>query len=172
MTNNLRHESIFLRSPNIEDGLELNRLVSQCPPLDPNSVYCNLLQCGHFASTSVAAFAKDELIGFASGYRKPDSPKTLFVWQVVVAEKARGMGLASKMLTHILQRPTSVGITHIETTITPDNHSSWSLFQKFASHLNTDLTTSDWLNKDLHFGGLHESESLVRIGPLPQLSDC
>ena len=158
-------ESIVLRSPVLEDGLAVFRLIGNCPPLDMNSSYCNLLQCAHFANTSVAAEMNGELVGFISGYAIPGRADTLFIWQVAVAEQARGLGLASRMLSHILARPLCADITHLETTITQDNQASWALFKRLASTLSADFQSSEWLDKEAHFAGQHDSEALVRIGP-------
>lgn len=158
-------KSIELRTPTLRDGMDVFRLVERCPPLDANSSYCNFLQCGHFSTTSVAAEINGELVGFISGYIKPDQENTLFVWQVAVDERARGQGLASKMLMHILQRVQCQQVRYLETTITEDNEGSWALFKRFASTLSADLQSSIWLDKQIHFEGAHDSESLVRIGP-------
>lgn len=158
-------KEILLRTPSLTDGMAVYRLVKQCPPLDENSSYCNILQCGHFAQTSVAAEVEGEIIGFISGYLKPDQPNTLFIWQVAVHEKARGLGLASKMLMHILNRQNCEQVRFLETTITEDNAGSWALFKRLSSTLSADLESSVWLEKKAHFDGEHESESLVRIGP-------
>ncbi len=158
------HE-ILLRAPRSEEGYAVHQLVAACPPLDPNSVYCNLLQCTHFAETSVAALRGDRLVGFISGYRLPERPEVLFIWQVAVGEEARGCGLASRMLQHILQRPASRGVTHLETTITPANQASWALFRGLARTLNAPLSDSVLFERETHFGGEHDSETLVRIGP-------
>lgn len=158
-------DSVSLRLPKLEDGMDVFKLISDCPPLDINSSYCNLLQCSHFASTSVAAFVGDSLVGFISGYALPDKPNTLFVWQVAVSENARGRGLASKMLTHILSRSCNSHIEYLETTITEDNQPSWELFKRFAKKNDAGFRSSEWMDKRKHFAGQHESESLVRIGP-------
>lgn len=148
----------------MEDGLSVWRLVERCPPLDANSTYCNLLQCSHFGDTSVIA-ESDHVVGFISGYKVPNRPDTLFVWQVAVAEEARGLGLASRMLAEILGRPVCEEIRYVETTITSDNKGSWALFESLARNMGVTCKSSPWLDKDKHFEGLHESESLVRIGP-------
>jgi len=158
-------ESIFLRLPVLEDGMAVFRLVENCPPLDINSSYCNLLQCSHFANTSVAALLNGELVGFISGYVVPDRPDTLFVWQVAVAEQTRGLGLGSHMLTHILARPHCSDITYLETTITEDNPASWALFKRLAKALSAEFLSSGWMDNEAHFSGQHDSEALVRIGP-------
>lgn len=141
------------------------RLVENCPPLDMNSSYCNLLQCSHFADTSVVAQMNGALVGFISGYVIPERPDTLFVWQVAVAEQARGLGLASRMLAHIIARPHCVDIAYLETTITQDNPASWALFKRLAKALSADFQSSEWMDKNAHFAGQHDSETLVRIGP-------
>ena len=96
--------AITLRTPVKDDGYRLHQLVAQCPPLDPNSIYCNLLQCSHFAETGVAAEIDGDLVGFISGYVPPQQPETVFVWQVAVHEKGRGQGLAKRMLKAIVAR--------------------------------------------------------------------
>jgi L-2,4-diaminobutyric acid acetyltransferase len=158
-------KEIELRVPTLCDGMNVYRLVERCPPLDTNSSYCNILQCGHFAQTSVAAVMNGEIVGFISAYQKPEQPNTLFVWQVAVDEKARGLGLASNMLMHILQRPQCQDVNRLETTITEDNKGSWALFERLAKKLSTELNSSIWLEKQKHFDGQHESEALVCIGP-------
>jgi L-2,4-diaminobutyric acid acetyltransferase len=141
------------------------RLVESCPPLDGNSSYCNLLQSSHFSATSVAAKLEDDLVGFISGYIIPDRTNTLFVWQVAVSENARGVGLASRMLSDILSRPECAAVEYLETTITQDNKASWALFEGLAKKLSVNLQRLDWMDKEIHFSGLHDSETLVRIGP-------
>ncbi len=163
-------EVIVLERPKLEDGMDVYRLVENCPPLDPNSSYCNLLQCSHFADTSVAAKIDDQLVGFISAYAIPDRLDTLFVWQVAVSESARGQGLGSRMITHLLDRPQCQAIRFIETSITDDNRASWALFGSLAKKLSADLQSSPWMNKKHHFADQHDSEVLVRVGPFNILS--
>ena len=162
--------AIELQVPTAEDGMSVYELVQNCPPLDTNSPYCNLLQCSHFAETSaMAMFYGDkgdgELVGFVSGYILPSKPDCLFVWQVAVSESARGQGLASKMIQHILQRPNCTQVRFIETTITESNGASWALFESMAKQLNTQLDRSVMFDKQQHFKGQHDTEMCVRIGP-------
>ena len=162
-------DSIVLRPPSLEDGMDVYRLIESCPPLDTNSSYCNLLQCSHFSETSVAAEMNGNLVGFVSGYKVPNKiagkADTLFIWQVAVAESARGLGLASRMLSEILSRQECVNIDYLETTITQDNKASWALFEGLARKRSITLQRLDWMDKEIHFLGLHDSETLVRIGP-------
>ena len=66
-------DDITFRKPESQDGSRVHKLISECKPLDENSVYCNLLQCTHFADTSVAAEMDGDLVGFISGYIHPSS---------------------------------------------------------------------------------------------------
>ncbi len=161
----MKSQALLLRPARLEDGVSAHRLIALCPPLDPNSVYCNLLQCSYFASTSVAAELDGELVGFVSGYRVPEREDTLFIWQVAVGEAARGQRLASTMLRHLLEREVCQQVRFIETTITADNRASWALFEALARELSAELEHSVWLDRDKHFAGEHDSESLLRIGP-------
>ena len=157
--------AITLRKPVKDDGFRLNQLVAQCPPLDPNSIYCNLLQCSHFADTAVAAEKDGDLVGFISGYNPPSQPETVFVWQVAVHEKGRGQGLAKRMLKAIVAQQISHPVSHMETTITADNDASWALFRSFARDMGAELSYEEHFTRDVHFGGEHDSEFLLRIGP-------
>lgn len=160
----MHNETVF-RKPEKTDGMRVHALVQQCPPLDPNSSYCNLLQCTHFPDTCITAERNGELVGFISGYRPPNTSNTLFIWQVAVSESARGCGLASKMLQELLARENCQDVQFIETTITADNAGSWALFTKFSRQLGAPLERSTYFDKQDHFLGQHDSELLARIGP-------
>lgn len=71
-------ESIPVWPPRLEDDMAAFNLVGSYPPLDSNPSYCNLLQCSHFASTSVAAESDGELVDFISAYAIPKGPDALF----------------------------------------------------------------------------------------------
>jgi L-2,4-diaminobutyric acid acetyltransferase len=158
--------AVNLCPPTPQDGYALNQLVAANPPLDPNSVYCNLLQCTHFSETSLAAKHHNELVGFVSGYVLPAQPNTLFIWQVVVVDAARGQGLAKRMLLQLVRNLASRKIQFIHTTITPDNLASWALFRSLARELKCGLENHVFFARETHFGGLHDDEHLVRLGPL------
>lgn len=160
-----RAEAIELRQPKDTDGYRLHRLIAECPPLDPNSIYCNLLQCTHFAETGVAAELDGELVGFISAYIPPTKPDTVFVWQVAVHEKARGTGLGKRMLRFVAERPACRNVRFMDTTITEDNAASWGLFMSFARDLGAQTRQETFFDGDVHFGGHHDSEILLRIGP-------
>jgi len=157
---------IHLREPCAEDGAALNQLVEACPPLDPNSLYCNLLQCTHFRSTSIAASEAGQLLGFISGYLIPESPDTLFIWQVAVAPAGRRRGLALRMLKGILERPACERVEFVHTTVNPDNTASRLLFGALARDFEAPLRESVLFDRKTHFAGAHPDELLLNIGPL------
>lgn len=168
------HPSITLRRPTADDGASLHALVASCPPLDTNSLYCNLLHCTHFADTSVAAVAggdNERLVGFISAYRPPRQPDTLFVWQVAVADEARKQGLAGRMLDALLARPACADVRFVETTIGPDNAASWGLFESWARRRDAATQRRPHFDAKRHFGGSHDDELLMQIGPLAQAAE-
>ncbi|MAK89750.1 MAG: diaminobutyrate acetyltransferase [Oleibacter sp.] len=152
------------RKPVSTDGSDVFALVERCKPLDVNSMYCNLLQCSHFADTAIVAERGGQMVGFISGYRLPQQPDVLFVWQVAVDAPTRGQGLASQMLMQLLIR-LGGQVQHLHTTITPDNQASWKTFQRLAATLNAPLNDRDMFDREQHFNGEHETEKLVHIGP-------
>lgn len=155
--------TITLRQPVAGDGADIHRLIAACPPLDTNSLYCNLLQATHFAQTCILAERNGQAVGWISGYVPPNDPHTLFVWQVAVHEAARGQGLGRRMLQGLLDRPALARVRHIQTTITPSNQASWALFQGFAKARGASLSHEAHFHRDRHFDGAHETEHMVSI---------
>ena len=154
--------------PTADDGAKLNQLIADCPPLDTNSLYCNLLHCTHFSATSVAAVPQDDperLVGFISAYVPPQQPDTLFVWQVAVAEEARQQGLGGRMLDELLRRPACQAVRYVDTTIGPGNAASWALFESWARKHQAPTHRQPHFERERHFGGRHDDELLLRIGP-------
>lgn len=154
---------ITLRKPADADGSDVWELIRECQPLDRNSMYCNLLQCDHFAETCVLAERDGDMLGWISGYLVPDDPGTLFIWQVAVSERARGRGLAQRMLAEILDRDACAGVRQLKTTITRDNAASWALFSRFAERQGADLDSEAHFRRDEHFDGRHATEHMVTI---------
>ena len=158
-------DEVIFRRPSLEDGKAVQDLVASCATLDDNSLYCNFLQCTHFADTCMLVEQGDKVLGWISAYRPPREPGTLFVWQVAVAETWRGHGLAGRMLDALIQRPELSAIRFLETSITPANEASANLFRRFADKRQASLTTSVLFSQAEHFAGRHDDEVLFRIGP-------
>lgn len=158
---------ISLRQPIATDGPAATALIAACPPLDTNSAYCNLLQCTHFAEACIVAERDGAVVGWVSGYRVPSAPEQFFVWQVAVAQQARGLGLAQRMIGDLLARPSARGVTHLTTTVTPDNAASWALFEGLARRWGCKLSKAPHFEREAHFAGAHATEWQAMIGPLP-----
>jgi len=158
-------DGITLRTPVKEDGAALHTLVRVNPPLDMNSVYCNVLQCTDFSDTCIVAEREGALIGFVSGYIKPADPQVYFLWQVGVSRDGRGHGLATRMIQAILSRPACRGVRELHTTITRGNQTSRALFARLAEKEKADITEEEeYFSRKVLAG--HSPESLFRIGPL------
>ena len=145
--------------------MPVNRLVSHCPPLDTNSVYCNLLQCTHFSKTSILAKCGEEYLGFVSAYLIPERPDTVFVWQVAIAVAARGQGLGKQILKTLLGCEACREVCYMETTITRSNDASWALFKSLANSLGCEIERSALFDRVEHFMDSHDTEYLMRFGP-------
>lgn len=156
---------LSLRPPTADDGADVWDLVAACPPLDRNSMYCNLLQCTDFAETCILAERSGRALGWVSGYCPPNDESTLFIWQVAVHEDARGLGLAKAMILSLLDRPACRGVEYMKTTITPENQASWALFESVAGALQAEIERRAHFDAKTHFRGRHDTEHLVTIGP-------
>jgi len=165
MTIDTEFDGITLRPPVREDGADLHTLVRLNPPLDMNSVYCNVLQCTHFSDTCILAEKQGRLIGYVTGYLVPGEPRIYFLWQVGVSPEGRGHGLAIKMIQAILARDFCRGVRELNTTITKSNYASRRLFRSLAEKENAEITEEEDYFSGEVLGG-NRAESLFRIRPL------
>lgn len=156
---------LTIRAPRREDGAAVWKLVRDTDALDDNSMYCNLLQCSHFAGTCALAELDGEIVGWVSGYIPPEHPDVYFVWQVCVSEAARGKGVARRLINAVLARGACADVARIQSTITSANKPSWALFSSIAEQLGADLVRQAHFRREDHFDGRHETEFLVTIGP-------
>lgn len=165
----MKNNSINIRKPKLDDGYGIYQLVLNSPPLDVNSLYSYLLICAHFDNTSVVAEFDKKIVGYVSAYIKPHQKDVLFIWQVAVDASMQGKGLAMQLLQDIIEREKLKTIRFLETTITPSNNASMSLFNKLATQYDANLKESEFLTSDLFGDTDHEEELLIRIGPLRKL---
>ncbi len=155
---------IEFRPPRIDDGKRIWQIARDSQVLDVNSGYAYVLWCRDFADTSVVATDDaDRPVGFVTGYRRPDAPATLFVWQVAVDADQRGRGVAGRMLDALLDRLAPLGVTRLETTVSPDNEASIAMFTALARRRGTHITRTELFAPD-DFPDSHLAEDLYTIG--------
>nr|WP_232851199.1 diaminobutyrate acetyltransferase [Nocardia acididurans] len=155
-----------IRSPRVADGADIWHIAADSGVLDTNSSYAYLMWCRDFTATSVVAEIGRTVAGFVIGYRRPEAPDTLFVWQVAVDHPYRGLGLGVTMLDRLWDGLARQGVSKLETTISPDNKASIAMFSALARRRDCLLT--DWPLFDRpDFPDSHEPERLYRITPKP-----
>lgn len=141
-------------------------LVKKTKVLDLNSPYSYLMWAKYYNKTSIIAEINGKLVGFISGFIQPESPHTLFVWQVAVDESQRGKGLATRLLVNLLKQLETKDIRYLEATVTPSNLPSKNLFKGIADKLNTKCEIEECFSADQFPDSSHEPELTYRIGPL------
>ncbi len=156
--------AIAFRKPEPRDGKRMWQLVHDAGTLEANTAYCYVLLCDHFADTCLLAETDGRLDGFIAAYRPPGREDTVFVWQIGVAQHARGQGLARRMLRKLIAREDLHGLHFVEATVAPDNAASEALFRSLARSLDVECIESDKYASAL-FPAAHEPENLFRIGP-------
>ena len=159
------------RRPQQADAVQVRALIDECRPLDVNSLYAYLLLCTHFSETSAIAEADGHPLGFVGGYLKPSDPSVLFIWQVAVSPRARGLGVGGQLLQEPLNRPACRHVRFMEATITPSNEASWVLFRSFARTRQAACQEIAMFGQEDFAGANHEDERLLRIGPFGGLGD-
>jgi len=153
---------IILRKPIKNDANYIYKLVQDTKVLDINSEYLYLLQSTHFADNCIVATVEEKIVGFVSGYIKPNHPDRLFIWQVGVESDYRGNDIAGKMLRGLLAYDNHYAISIIETTISPSNKASQRVFEKLAQELDATLDKSRFFEIE-DFTYAHEEEILYTI---------
>lgn len=122
--------------------------------------------CAYFHKTSVVVEDADgRITGFVSGFIKPESPDTLFIWQVAVAETERGKGLATKMLDYLLEQDAARDVRFMEATISPSNIPSQRLFHGLARKMAADLQVLPCFKAEDFPEQGHEDELIHLVGP-------
>lgn len=147
----------------MDDGLGLWTL-ARSNGLDENSPYAYLLWAEYFAdSTVVVTEAGGETpVGFVTGFRPPNDPSTVFVWQIGVDAAHRNQGIAGRMLDHLVE---TTDAQWLEATVTPTNVASETLFRRFGERHGAATTTEELFPAD-QFPPGHEAEHRFRIGPI------
>ena len=164
-----------LRAPTTNDAADIWQLVGDSGVLDRNSSYLYLVLCRDFAKTCLVAETvadaetDSRIVGFVTGYRPPERLAVLFVWQVAVCPSAQGQGLGLELLSELVHRAQDDHATeYVEATVAPSNTISRRLFRTLANGLDAELTEATGFEESDFPPGDHESEPVIRIGPLPK----
>lgn len=152
-----------LRPPELEDSARIAALPGGFTSHGISSLRESLMSHDGFRDTSVLAEQDGVLTGFVSAYRLPNDPQTLFVWHVDVAEEARGAGLASLMMGHLMRFPACEGVTRIQTAIRPTDESAWTLFRRFACWQRSCMEVQPFITQALTSLTRHDAELMVTI---------
>ncbi|GAB3615800.1 diaminobutyrate acetyltransferase [Okibacterium endophyticum] len=152
--------------PRREHAADMWRLARDSVTLDLNTSYAYLVYCRDFARTSRIALIDGDPAGFVIGHLRPEHPSNLFVWQIAVSERYRGIGLAGRMLDDLVEPfARAAGVT-VETTITRDNAASQQLFASFAKRRAHGSMSVTPLFVEGDFPDGHSAEELYEIGPV------
>jgi L-2,4-diaminobutyric acid acetyltransferase len=154
---------VTVRRPGVADGAACWQLACASGIRSVNARYAYLLWARDFHETSAVAWRRGGVVGFVTGFRRPEQPSTLYIWQIVVAEPVRGRGVGAAMLDVLVDRLPDVG--HVEATVASDDPPAQALFAGFAARRGAAVARSLLFGPDL-LGRNHPPEVLVRVGPL------
>src|SRR5699024_3967105 len=128
--------------------------------------YSYLMWGKYFNKTSIVAERDHELIGFITGFLQPNTPNTLFIWQIAVDSTHRGKGLASALIKNLLHQLKDHDVRLLEATVTPSNIPSSNLFKSIATSSEANCEISKCFLSEQFPESSHEDELTYRIGPL------
>ncbi|MFP3944985.1 MAG: diaminobutyrate acetyltransferase [Alphaproteobacteria bacterium] len=160
----LERDGFEFDHPRPSEGREIWELIAEIGTLERNTPYAYLMFAHYFRSTVVVARREGRVQGFVVGFRPPEQPDTVFVWQVGVSPAARGKGLG-RLVLDVLIEAQPPEVRFMEATVTPDNAASDALFRSIAKLYGAPCRVSDGFGPELFPGTGHERERLFRIGP-------
>lgn len=164
---------VTIAEPDSTDGPQLWRLARDSGVLDMNSSYAYLLWCRDFAGTSAVARSNGAVVGFITGFLRPEAPDTVMIWQVAVDSGQRGRNVGGRMLNAIVDRLSPQGVRWMHTTISPANEASIRLFTALARDRGTEIERRELFAPEdfpAEEPGDHEAEDLYVIGPFPSVT--
>ncbi|MFV2197088.1 diaminobutyrate acetyltransferase [Nocardiopsis sp. LOL_012] len=156
---------VVFRRPVPADARAVRDLVRESDQLDDNSEYYYMIWFRDFAATSVVAELDGEVIGFLTGYRRPDAPETYFVWQEAVRPRHGIPFLGVKLFDHAVGEQLLNGARYVEATVSEENTPIVMVLKRFAKRWSAP-THKSVLFSSADFGGGHHEETLYRIGPV------
>ncbi|KOT28298.1 L-2,4-diaminobutyric acid acetyltransferase [Streptomyces caelestis] len=158
------------RTPRVEDTQAMWQMVHESDELDDNSPYYYALWCRDFAETSLVASLGDEVVGFLTGYFRPDQPDTYLVWQEAVKPRHGIPMLGVQLFEQAAERAVSKGARYIEATVSADNKAIIMVLKKCAKRYRAPVHTEVLFPGSL-FPEEHHDEVLYRIGPIEPVSE-
>jgi L-2,4-diaminobutyric acid acetyltransferase len=160
-----RPEPAF-RIPRPGDAPAVWDMVDASEELDNNSPYHYALWFRDFAETSLVATVDDEVVGFLTGYLRPEAPDTYFVWQEAAKARHGIPMLGVKLFERAADRAVARGARFVEATVSADNKAIIMVLKKYAKRHAAPVDTRVLFPGGLFPGGEHHDEVLYRIGPL------
>ena len=149
------------RHPTIDDAGKMWRIAKETS-LDLNSSYSYIMMAELFSETCLVVEDCGEIVAFTTGFEFKKSPDTLFVWQIAVLPEYRKEKLAQRMLRHLVSSTKS---KYIQATIEEANIASFSLFESLADKFEAKFQRQQGFDEG-HFPDDHNSETMVRVGPI------
>jgi L-2,4-diaminobutyric acid acetyltransferase len=158
-------DRVVFRRPVSADARAVWEMVRASDELDDNSEYYYMIWFRDFSRTSMVAELDGEVIGFLSGYRRPERPDTYFVWQEAVRPRHGIPFLGVKLFDHAVEQELLTGARYVEATVSEANTPIVMVLKRFAKRWNADVDKSV-LFSGADFGDGHHEETLYRIGPV------
>lgn len=158
---------VTFKAPSLSDVPGIFELVKNSGALEVNTEYSYLLIAKQFSLTSAVCLSKGNVVGYLSGYRLPENPTALFVWQIAVDADFRGRGIAKGLILDVLSRPQNQEVSYVQATVAASNLASTALFKSLSNDLGCGFSSTEYF-QDYHFSECHEAEPLLSVGPFQQ----
>ncbi|MFF8456420.1 L-2,4-diaminobutyric acid acetyltransferase [Streptomyces albidoflavus] len=154
------------RTPRPADAPAVWRLAERTAALDPNGPHHYALWFRDFADTSLVATLDEEVVGFVTGYRRPEAPDTYFVWQYAAVARFALPFLDAELFESAADRERARGARYVETTAGTGSQGLVTVLEQYARGRSAPVRTALLFPAE-RFPAAHADEVLYRIGPFP-----
>ena len=118
------------RTLDIQDSVDLQCAVVDCPPLTLHTPYTYWVILSRSSELCIGAWQQDEFVGFAMAI--PTLRNRVFVWQIGVRPAFRGRQIGQSLLERVWLAAEQSGFSSLETSVAPNNQASTATFASFA----------------------------------------
>ena len=151
------------RAPQASDAAEISLLLKESGAPTHSELHRSLLQSDQFRETCGVVEIAGDIVGWISAYLPPFDPESLYVWQIAVSKKARGLGVAHRMLLDLMNRDICDGVRRLQISIRFDDPDGWEFIQRYADIRGASMAVQANYLRDVSASGLQPTEHLVTV---------
>lgn len=90
------------RQAEVSDAPSIQSLMKPFKELSLYSEFCCSILIDHYKESTIVATYEGSVVGFAMAHPDESDPEALYLWQVIVAPRFRGLGIMTQLLQNLV----------------------------------------------------------------------